>query len=144
MQKCSYSAVFRIVDSLLLPLQVMESPLLMWKESGSYLYWKVPKMMALTKLSFLCLTVPVACTAGKQELSWELQAAARWHVTSPPWHQPTFLCPFPPPTPQKQHPSEREEEQAFGGSLCGSRWVTNHTERTYFSQAGGLCPTQQL
>lgn len=38
MQESSYSAVFRIVESLLTHLQTMESPLLMCKEQGSYLY----------------------------------------------------------------------------------------------------------
>lgn len=113
-------------------------------KGGSNPTRNAPTMMALNKLSFLCLAVPMVCVAGKWERSWELEAAASWCVTSPPWSQPTFLWPFPPPAPQKQHPSEREDEQEFSCSLCGYRLVTNPMERTYFLQAAGLCPMQQL
>lgn len=83
-------------------------------KGGSNPTRKVPQMSTLNKLCFLCLSFSVSCIAGRQELSWELEAPASWHVMSPPWPQSTSVCPFPPPAPQKQHPSEREEEQAAG------------------------------
>lgn len=113
-------------------------------EGGSNPTRKVPQMIALNKFSFVCRTVPLACRAGRQELSWELQAPAWWCVTSFPWPQPTFTCAFPPLFPQKQCPSGREEEQVFACSLCGSGWVTSRRDRTDFSQAGELCLMQQL
>lgn len=128
--------MFRIADSLLLPLQAMENHLLMWKESISYLYWKVPKMMALTKLCFLCLTV--AFMAGRQELSWEPQAPAWWlkralSGLSPPSFAPSHL-----PLPKISSCQRGKKSRPLVADFVGpGEWQTIW-KRTNFSQAGEL------
>lgn len=144
--------MLRTVESQLLPLQAMESPLLMWKKLGTYLYWNavvilqemVPEMITLNKLSFIQLAVPMACMAGSQKISWELQAPAGWHAMSPPWSQPIFILSFPPPTCHEWHSAEREEKHTFSCSLCETRVLSKHTERTSFSEPRGLCLLQHL